>query len=96
MACYADSASTTYISQAHVVRGVQAIRAMYEARFGQGRSLGALNTAVTYLLPLGRRHAIVMGRYTLSAPDGRPATGAFTLVTRRSRHGWRILIDHST
>jgi uncharacterized protein (TIGR02246 family) len=96
MGCYEDSPHTAYVSQGGIVHGHQAIRAMYEARFGGGRCLGMLATEVINLLPIGRRHAIVTGRYQLARPFEAKATGLFTLVARKTKGAWRILIDHSS
>ncbi len=98
MHCYEASPDTQYVSGHKLVRGEDAIRALYAAHYGQGAAMGHLSLTVLDYRPLGTGFALVTGRFALQKPDASapPATGVFTLVFHKSASGWHIIADHSS
>jgi uncharacterized protein (TIGR02246 family) len=97
MRVYENSPETVYVGGAEPVRGFDAIRAMYAARFGDGAaSMGRLALDVLDCRALGAEYALVIGRFSLDGLPRAAATGQFTLVFHRAAAGWRIISDHSS
>jgi len=45
---------------------------------------------------LGRRVAVVTGKWQLTMSDGKQPHGLFTLVMKKMPGGWRIVHDHTS
>jgi ketosteroid isomerase-like protein len=45
--------------------------------------------------PLGRDHALAVGRFVLSGGGLAERSGWFTLLWERAPGGWRVIHDHS-
>jgi uncharacterized protein (TIGR02246 family) len=98
MACYENSAQTTYVGAKTIVRGYAAIRAHYAARYTPGPGqMGTLRTSDLETRSLGSGYALANARWHLlrSSSAGGNATGLFTLILHRNRSGWRIINDHT-
>lgn len=93
---YERSAATTYASSGTLMRGFDAIRKAYQARWvGSGRN-GTLRLELLDLRLIGPRHTCVVGRYHLrSFGSASELTGITSLVFRRTAEGWRIIADQS-
>ena len=96
MASYEDSPETTYVTAHRLVRGFDAIKAMYAARFGGEKSLGELSFSLDEVRPLGSGFALAIGRYELVRVGLTPASGIFTLVFHHTQAGWKIVSDHTS
>ena len=97
MHSYEQSPQTIYVTGDKLVRGYEAIRAMYAARFKPAQPMGRLSLTMIEYRPLGRDFGIGLGRYQLARPGGgTPATGMFTLVFHRTLNGWKIVSDHTS
>ena len=99
MAVYEDAPSTTYLKGSTIVRGFQAIKAMYAIRFdGASGRTGRLSLEVMDFRLLGADYALCTGSFRLAkpAPSSKPATGMFTLVFHRTVDGWKITSDHTS
>ncbi len=99
MAVYEDAPSTTYLKGSTIVRGFQAIKAMYAVRFsGASGGSGKLSLDVMDFRPLGANYALCIGRFRLAepGPSSRSAAGMFTLVFHRTAAGWKIASDHTS
>jgi len=98
MESYVPSAQIAYVSGEHLVRGYDAIRAMYAERFGAGcgaGTMGQLSLQMLDLHLLGPRHAHVLGRFHLVTAQDALAQGYTSLVFEQAADGWKILQDHS-
>jgi uncharacterized protein (TIGR02246 family) len=96
VADYMPVPSTTFIGSRGIVRGPDAIRAVYAPRFAPGGvrdSLSFENLEVDVLAP-GVVNAIAY--YRLSRGDSTTARGPTSLVMRWSDGRWRIVHDHSS
>lgn len=98
MESYVASAEIAYVSGERLVRGYDAIRAMYAERFGAGSCAGTMGQLSLRLLDLhllGPRHAHVLGQFHLVTGQGEVAQGYTSLVFEHRTDGWKILKDHS-
>lgn len=97
MRVYEASPDTAYVGGEDPVRGYDAIRSMYAARFGAGaRSMGQLSFAILDCRALGTGYALVTGRYRLAREAAADAEGVFTLVFHKGASGWAIISDHTS
>ena len=76
------------------LRGWEALLARYERTYPSG-ARGILAFEKLDVRPLGPEAAYVVGRFELTMADGQTKGGAFTLVFRKMREGWRIVHDHT-
>ena len=77
-----------------LLRGWETLLARYERTYPSG-ARGSLAFKKLEIRPLGPEAAYVLGRFELTMPDGQTKSGAFTLVVRKMREGWRIVHDHT-
>jgi L-asparaginase / beta-aspartyl-peptidase len=77
-----------------LLRGWDGLLARYERTYPSG-ARGVLAFENLDVRPLGPEAAYVLGRFKLTLADGQTKGGAFTLVFRRLREGWRIVHDHT-
>jgi len=97
LAGYERAATTTMVGRT-LLRGWDAIAAMYRKKYGDAARMGRLAFADLEVRPLGTGFALALGRWSLarSAAAGGPVGGWFTLTLRKSRDGWRIIVDHTS
>ena len=76
------------------LRGWEALLARYERAYPSG-ARGEHAFENVDVRPLGPDAAYVVGRFRLTMADGQVKGGAFTLVVRKMRDGWRIVHDHT-
>lgn len=97
---YLDSSETTFMTGPGVIHGLGTIRERYRAHYftAAGRPPTLLRFSDLDVRPLGAGHALMTGRFHLTTrATGAPAdSGNFTLVWRRTPHGWKIIHDHSS
>jgi ketosteroid isomerase-like protein len=93
---YLAGTGTTFIGRSGIVRGPEAIKAVYAPRFAPGGvrdSLHFENIEVDVLAP-GVVNTIAW--YVLTRKDSVVARGPTSLVMRRTPDGWKIVHDHSS
>lgn len=95
MEYYDHSEALTFSSAGETTRGWQAILARYQARYGNGQSMGDLRFHDLEIYPLAADAAYVLGRFHLTRGDA-VAKGAFTLVMQEREGHWRIVHDHTS
>jgi ketosteroid isomerase-like protein len=96
MSDYMPGEGTTYIGRNGVLRGPEAIRAVYAPRFAPGGvrdSLSFENLEVDLVAP---NVANAIAYYVLSRGDSTVARGPTSLLMRRVEGRWRIVHDHSS
>ena len=94
VAMYTDSA--TFMGSAGPVTGRETIRGSLERSFWrEGKPRAQLSFADLRVWPLGERHALMTGAFTLTGPDGRTQSGRYSLVWVQDNGQWRIMHDHS-
>jgi uncharacterized protein (TIGR02246 family) len=103
MQSYEDSPDTTFIGQA-LRKGYQPILQRYQASYATREQMGTLtfSDVDVRLLPSGCGHseiALVTGKFHLTRSTHGEAPkndGIFSLVWRKGRDGWKIILDHTS
>lgn len=81
-----------------VQRGRQQVLERYQRRYPNRDAMGKLTFSELEITMLGRNHASVIGRFQLDRNEkgGGNAAGRYSLVLRRTKQGWRIILDHTS
>lgn len=97
MAVYSDDPATSFVTKEGVLRGKAQMTARYKARynFDDAAKRGVLTFKTLDFRPLGPRHALYIGQYLLTYPDGKTQSGPTSLVFAKEKDGWKIIADHS-
>ncbi|MWV28912.1 SgcJ/EcaC family oxidoreductase [Aurantiacibacter rhizosphaerae] len=101
LAIYSDAPDTSFVGSGGLMRGKDAMEDRYREAYDWSQPGPAERGVLTFetedIRALGERHALYIGRYILTYPDGRePATGFTSLVFAREPGGWKIVADHSS
>ncbi|ARS36732.1 YybH family protein [Pontibacter actiniarum] len=76
--------------------GVEEMKGYYQEAFTEsGTPTSTLSFDSLEVRPLGDRHALVTGRYILTAQDATQQSGRYSLVLAHTNGKWQILHDHS-
>lgn len=76
--------------------GVEAIeKTMKEGFWKTGRPLQTLRYESIVVRMLGKKNALVTGKYVLTGANRPDRTGWFTTVWTKTKDGWRMIHDHS-
>lgn len=94
LAGYVRSPELVFTSGGVVLRGYDAARARYVARFGAGGDLGVLGLTLELVHALGEDGACALGRFEVVGGPA-PSRGIFTLGLRRTAEGFRVVHDHT-
>jgi uncharacterized protein (TIGR02246 family) len=98
MAIYSAAPETSFVVKDGLIRGKPAMIARYRERydFSDAAKRGTLTFKTLDFRQLDPDHALYIGRYLLTYPDGKTASGPTTLIFAREHRGWRIIADHSS
>lgn len=96
MADYLPGSRTTYVGRTGVLRGPDAIRSVYAARFAPGGVRDSLSFEGLEVDLLSPDAANAIAWYVLSRGDSTIARGPTSLVMVRRAGRWRIVHDHSS
>jgi beta-aspartyl-peptidase (threonine type) len=97
MAGYWHSPDLTFFSGTTVTKGWEPTLQRYQQRYrGQGKEMGQLEFQDLNIDLIGRRGAVVTGKWQLTMSDGKKPAGLFTLIFKRLPGGWRIVHDHTS
>jgi ketosteroid isomerase-like protein len=93
-----ERAPTTTMVGSKLLRGWDAIAAMYRTKYGDKAHMGTLTFSELDVRPLAADWALVVGHWALArdAAAGGPVGGWFTLTLHKGRDGWRIVVDHTS
>lgn len=94
---YQDSPSTTFVGKT-VTKGFAGVLANYRKNYPSQEKMGRLSFSDVEVEMLGSHHASVIGKFHLDrgAEAGGNADGIFTLLFRKTRQGWKIILDHTS
>jgi beta-aspartyl-peptidase (threonine type) len=92
---YARSPDITFISGDSFTRGWQTVHDRYQKNYDSREKMGTLTFSDLETSVLSNDAAVVTGRWLLQRANDQPH-GRFTLVFRRTRHGWRVVHDHTS
>lgn len=103
LAVYSDDPGTSFTGGKGIERGLAPIRERYASNYpeqfgpGAGRKRTLLSFAFEDFQLIGRTHAHLIARWTLTpAAGGAAQTGMTSLLFRREDDGWKIIADHSS
>lgn len=101
LAIYSAAPETSFVGSGGLLRGVAAMEERYREAYDWSQpdpsERGVLSFETEDLRRLGADHALYIGRYVLTYPDGRePASGFTTLVFADEDGDWKIIADHSS
>lgn len=95
MSEYWNSDSLKFISKDGVTKGWQTTLDRYEEHYPGKDAMGKLIFSEISLLGMNRKTIIVIGKWKLIKPDG-SAGGRFTLICKKIRSKWKIVVDHTS
>jgi beta-aspartyl-peptidase (threonine type) len=94
---YWHSPDLTFFSGGTVTKGWEPTLQRYRQRYqGQGKQMGHLDFQDLNIDLVGRRAAVVTGKWQLTMSDGTTPHGLFTLIVKRMPAGWKIVHDHTS
>lgn len=88
---------TKFVST-QVQRGRKQVEERYAKRYPNRAAMGKLTFDELEITKLGRDYASVIGRWKLDRPDaaGGNVGGYYTLLFKRTKQGWKIILDHTS
>ena len=92
---YARSPDITFISGDNFTRGWQTVHDRYKKNYDSREKMGTLTFSDLETTLLSKDAAVTIGRWHLQLKNDQPH-GRFTLIFHRTRHGWRIVHDHTS
>lgn len=91
---YWNSPETTFSGKT-LTRGWATVFDNYKRNYGTPEKMGVLSFSNLEINVLTKDSAFVLGNWELKRANDNPK-GAFTLVFRRTKDGWRIVHDHTS
>jgi len=97
MTAYWKSPELAFIG-ASIARGWDGTLQNYYRRYPARAAMGTLTFSDLEVHEVGKQAAWVFGRFALArtAEGGGAASGKFTLVLRKFKDGWKIVLDHTS
>ncbi|HEY3739565.1 MAG TPA: DUF4440 domain-containing protein [Bryobacteraceae bacterium] len=88
---------TKFVST-QVMRGQQQVLERYLHRYPNRDAMGKLGFSDLEITKLGDDYASVIGRWKLDRSEkaGGDVGGYFTLLFKRTKQGWKIILDHTS
>src|SRR5262249_12379162 len=96
MAGYWKSDELTFFSGGDVTRGWNATLERYKKRYqAEGKEMGKLTFRDLRIDVVGPESAVVRGRFKV-VTSKETMQGLFTLIFKKTGHGWKIVHDHTS
>jgi ketosteroid isomerase-like protein len=92
---YWNSPELVFVSGANVTRGWQPTLNRYKKGYDSRAKMGTLTFSDLEITVLSKDAAVVLGSWSLAREKDNPH-GKFTLIFRRFKDGWRIVMDHTS
>jgi len=92
---YWNSDKLVFVSGANVTRGWQPTLDRYKRTYDTRAKMGTLTFSDLEITLLSKDSAVVLGSWSLARESDNPH-GKFTLIFRKFREGWRIVMDHTS
>lgn len=95
---YWRSPKLTFYSAGNKRAGYDAVLERYRKTYqSEGKEMGKLAFSNVEVDLLGKKAAVVRGRYDLTLSDGKKLGGIYTLILRQfKKEGWQIIHDHTS
>jgi beta-aspartyl-peptidase (threonine type) len=95
MAGYWHSPRLTFVSGTNVTRGWQETLDRYKKGYDTRAKMGTLTFSELEITVLSKDAAVVLGSWSLAREKDNPH-GKFTLIFRKFKEGWRVVMDHTS
>lgn len=95
MTGYWRSEKLVFVSGDKVTRGWQQTLDNYRRNYDTRAKMGTLSFSDLEITVLSKDAAVVLGSWSLKRETDNPH-GKFTLIFRKFREGWRIVMDHTS
>jgi ketosteroid isomerase-like protein len=95
MAGYWRSEKLTFVSGTSVTRGWQETLDRYKKGYDTRAKMGTLTFSDLEITILSKDAAVVLGSWSLAREKDNPH-GKFTLIFRKFKDGWRVVMDHTS
>lgn len=92
---YWKSDKLTFVSGTNVTRGWQPTLDHYKKSYDTRTKMGTLTFSDLEITVLSRDSAVILGSWSLARDNDNPH-GKFTLIFRKFKEGWRIVMDHTS
>jgi ketosteroid isomerase-like protein len=92
---YWRSDKLVFVSGDHITRGWQQTLDNYKKSYGTSAKMGKLTFSDLEITLLSKDAAVVLGSWSLARETDNPH-GKFTLLFRKFKEGWRIVMDHTS
>jgi hypothetical protein len=95
MVGYLESDSLMYIGKSGVTYGYRSTLDSYRRNYAGQDKMGQLTFHILHLKRLGRKHYLVVGKWSLKRTAG-DVGGHYTLTFAKEKGRWVIIADHSS
>lgn len=95
---YWHSPKLTFYSAGNKRAGYDGVLERYRKTYqAEGKEMGKLTFSDVEVDMLGKKAAVVRGRWSLTMLDGKKMGGLYTLIFRNfKKNGWKIIHDHTS
>ena len=95
MVGYLHTDSLMFIGKSGITYGYAATLSNYKNSYSGADKMGKLSFEILHLKKLGRKHYLVVGKWSLKRTAG-DVGGYYTLTFEKQNNGWVIVADHSS
>ena len=95
MVGYLHTDSLMFIGKSGITYGYVATLSNYKKSYSGADKMGKLSFEILHLKKLGRKHYLVVGKWSLKRTAG-DVGGYYTLTFEKQNNGWVIVADHSS
>jgi ketosteroid isomerase-like protein len=94
---YDSSPELVFMSSNGPIRSAQAVKERYEKNYQKAdKDFGKLTFSELQIEELSTTVARAWGKYLVEQKEGKPISGWFTLILKKSENTWKIIHDHSS
>lgn len=92
---YWESDSLMFVGKSGITYGYQNTYRRYQQGYPDQRTMGSLTFEILHLSSLGKKSALMIGKWHLKREDG-DIGGHFSLTWRKIGGEWVIVVDHTS
>ncbi len=92
---YAQADDLVFVGSSGPRYGWQVTLNSYKSSYPNKEAMGTLKFDLLKFKPLGKKHYLVIGKWTLVRQNDTP-TGHFSLVFEKINGAWKVIADHSS
>lgn len=95
MGSYMDSPELSFTTKNGITKGYDTVLERYMNSYPSTSAMGTLKFEILEFDFFNENHALVIGKWALENNEGNP-NGYFSLIWKRTHHGWKIIHDHTS